>query len=67
MTHYNARYKTGDTVRLLSGGPPMTVQHEESHYASTLPHPVKDPIPCIWFDQEGHCHQRVFAADVVGP
>ena len=45
----------------------MTVQHEESHYASTLPHPVKDPIPCIWFDQEGHCHQRVFAADVVGP
>ena len=67
MTAYNAKYKTGDIVRLRSGGPPMTVQHMESSYAGISAYPHKDPIPCVWMDEHGVCHEKVFAAEAVGP
>ena len=67
MSAFNAKYKTGDIVRLLSGGPPMTVMHPEGTGAAYTVSILKDPIPCVWMDQEGRCHEKTFAAECVGP
>ena len=64
-TAVNAKFPTGATVTLKSGGPQMTVQHREGYGAGVAMHIWKDEIPCVWFDEVGQCHERSFAAEVL--
>lgn len=45
--------KPGDTVRLKSGGPMMTVDH--------IITPARDSAYCIWFDNDGKRHREIFS------
>lgn len=41
-------FETGDTVRLKSGGPLMTVEQTGEHYSVTGP-----AVWCVWFEKVG--------------
>lgn len=49
--------KNGDTVRLKSGGPLMTVDDPNIL--------VDDHCYCSWFDKEGVLHNDLFAAEAL--
>jgi len=45
-----AVFKAGDIVQVKSGGPPMTVEGENKHYAGTY--------DCVWFKGASREHAR---------
>lgn len=52
------KWKTGDLVRLLSGGPVMTVKHEVS-----VPGFKVSETRCQWFTPDGLLHSGEFLQD----
>lgn len=44
------KFKPGDVVYLKSGGPGMTVDGV-----------ANGMVGCVWFDSDGHDHERVFS------
>ena len=47
-------FKAGDTVRLKSGGPLMTIRNVEGEYAVAT-----------WFDSKGQHHEETFVVDQI--
>lgn len=50
-------WKSGDLVKLKSGGPLMTVDGKNKH--------AEDGYNCSWFDKEDKRNQEVFKADTL--
>jgi uncharacterized protein YodC (DUF2158 family) len=46
----------GNTVRLKSGGPIMTVQHIGSYSNPS----IADGAKCVWFDEKDNPREKVF-------
>ena len=56
-----ADYKAGDTIRLKSGGPPMTVEKIESDATG------KPRAYCTWFDDNGALKHASFEPGMLKP
>jgi uncharacterized protein YodC (DUF2158 family) len=57
--------KTGDVMMLQSGGPSMTVMEQDGYGAGNPAPRYKDQVLCVWFDEQGHCHERLFALEAL--
>ena len=51
-------FNVGDTVRLKSGGPRMTVESLEQFDGM-------DTVSCVWFDEKNEVQRQTFPADIV--
>jgi uncharacterized protein YodC (DUF2158 family) len=51
-------FSVGDTVRLKSGGPTMTVEAVDHHEGVNMVH-------CVWFDDKKQLQRQTFLMDVV--
>jgi uncharacterized protein YodC (DUF2158 family) len=58
----NYAFKEGDTVRLKSGGPQMTIQAIAKHGFGATTENAK----CVWFDGKKRC-ETIFELSTLGP
>lgn len=58
QTNGTAEFKTGDKVRLRSGGLGMMVDFLGTPVGS-------DGVPCVWFDETGTFLSRTFSPEVL--
>jgi uncharacterized protein YodC (DUF2158 family) len=54
------QWKAGDKVKLLSGGPAMTVQGQKA-----LKPDEGESVLCVWFDDNKARHQGVFVPEAL--
>lgn len=52
--------QVGNTVRLKSGGPPMTVKELVATHVHSPPDAPRDHVMCQWFDETGKCRTARF-------
>jgi uncharacterized protein YodC (DUF2158 family) len=57
-----AKYKEGDQVRFILGGPLMVIIG--IHDSTT---DLKSKVDCVWFDSAGACHEHRLDARLVKP
>jgi uncharacterized protein YodC (DUF2158 family) len=57
MSGREEKFKEGDVVQLLSGGPKMTVSGENNR-------PYYH-VYCVWFSNDGNLHRKLFEEGVL--
>ena len=55
------KFKPGDKVQLISGGPIMTVEGYETGSAN------ERKVKCVWFDEKNKPQEKTFAEELLKP